>query len=88
MYEFLCMELYHKVIQADVCRRGIDCKLFWPSFGDINLIHNKFILFRSGFSLRDGVPLLRACYLVAVRSGIIHNLIFCLYSLSFLFKLT
>jgi hypothetical protein len=88
MEEFLCMELYHKVIQADVCRPGIDCKLFWPSFGDINLIHNGVILFGSGFSLRVGVPLLHAYYLVAVRSGIIHNLIFCLYSLSFLFKLT
>jgi hypothetical protein len=31
------MELYHKVIQADVCRPGIDCKLFWPSFGDMNM---------------------------------------------------
>ncbi len=52
------MELYHKVIQADVCRPAIDCKLFCPSFGDINLIHNKFILFGSGFSLRVGVSLL------------------------------
>jgi len=38
----------------------------WRNEFDINLIDKGFILFRYGFSLRVGIPLLHACCLVAV----------------------
>jgi hypothetical protein len=41
---------------------------------DINLIDKGFILFRYGFSLRVGIPLLRACCLVAVDLIAIINM--------------